>query len=381
MSDRIDLVLVGGGLANGLIAWRLKQQRPELHVVLVESSDRLGGNHTWSFHTGDLLAEQHEWIKPLVTSSWPSHQVRFPEYCREFASGYHSITSERFHEVVSRELGEDACVGCEAQSVEAQKVILKDGRYLQAGAVIDGRGARGGSKVQIAFQKFLGLVVELKHNHGLKSPILMDATVEQRGGFRFFYSLPFDKRTLLVEDTRYSDGPQLDRDELRAEIHSYCKQQGWKIRGVVREEEGALPIVLSGSIETLMNESRGVPASGLRAGLFHHTTGYSLPEAVRMADDLATRSELSADALAECLPARSRRHWKRQRFFRVLNRMLFRAAEPEQRYRVLEHFYRLPEPLVERFYAGRLTWSDRIRILSGKPPVPVVRALRSVFAS
>ena len=43
---------------------------------------------------------------------------------------------------------------------------------------------------------------------------------------------------------------------------------------------------------------------------------------------------------------------------------------------ILERFYRLPEPLIERFYAGRPTVGDRIRILTGKPPVPVGRALR-----
>jgi lycopene beta-cyclase len=46
---------------------------------------------------------------------------------------------------------------------------------------------------------------------------------------------------------------------------------------------------------------------------------------------------------------------------------------------VLQHFYRLPEEIVQRFYAGRTTMADRIRILSGKPPVPVGRAVLSCF--
>ena len=54
--------------------------------------------------------------------------------------------------------------------------------------------------------------------------------------------------------------------------------------------------------------------------------------------------------------------------------MLYRAAEPGERYRVLQHFYRLPEPLIARFYAGRVTWADRVRVLSGRPPVPVGKA-------
>lgn len=56
--------------------------------------------------------------------------------------------------------------------------------------------------------------------------------------------------------------------------------------------------------------------------------------------------------------------------------MLFEAAAPDERRRVMERFYRLPEPLIERFYAGQTTLADKARILVGRPPVPISRALR-----
>jgi lycopene beta-cyclase len=62
----------------------------------------------------------------------------------------------------------------------------------------------------------------------------------------------------------------------------------------------------------------------------------------------------------------------------LLNRMLFWAARPGERYRVLERFYGLPEALIARFYAARLTGLDKLRILSGKPPVPIRAALRCI---
>ena len=39
-----DLILAGGGLANGLIALKLRQTRPELRILLIEQGDRLGGD-------------------------------------------------------------------------------------------------------------------------------------------------------------------------------------------------------------------------------------------------------------------------------------------------------------------------------------------------
>lgn len=65
MNTQWDLILAGGGLANGLIALRLRVRQPRLNVLLLEASDAPGGNHTWSFHGADLTAEQHAWLTPL----------------------------------------------------------------------------------------------------------------------------------------------------------------------------------------------------------------------------------------------------------------------------------------------------------------------------
>ena len=55
--------------------------------------------------------------------------------------------------------------------------------------------------------------------------------------------------------------------------------------------------------------------------------------------------------------------------------MLFGAAPPSRRWRVFDRFYRLPAPLIERFYAARSTRADRLRILCGRPPVSPLRAI------
>ena len=75
------------------------------------------------------------------------------------------------------------------------------------------------------------------------------------------------------------------------------------------------------------------------------------------------------------------RTWRDRGFFRLLNRMLFRAAEPTRRWRVMQRFYGLPAPLVARFYAARPTRADQLRILTGKPPVPLGAALRAALAT
>lgn len=374
----LDLILIGGGLANGLIAWRLKTLRPALRILLVERGATLGGNHTWSFYQEDLTPAQHAWLAPLVVRRWPAYEVRFPSHRRVLHSACYSIDSERFHAVLMRDLGACAMLDAEVGEIAADGVVI-NGRRHAARAVIDGRGHESSAHMRQAWQKFLGREVVLGQPHGQTVPIIMDATVAQRDGYRFVYTLPFDERRILIEDTYYSTSPALDAAALRGNIDAYAASRGWRIAHVVREESGVLPIALSGDIERYWDDKPDtLPRSGLRAALFHATTGYSLLFAVRLADDIAALGEIRADGMYRHIRNFSAQQWRSQRFLRALNRMLFFAGEPAQRYRVLQRFYTLPQQLIERFYAARLTRFDQLRILSGKPPVPVAAALRAL---
>ena len=88
-------------------------------------------------------------------------------------------------------------------------------------------------------------------------------------------------------------------------------------------------------------------------------------------DRIARLPELTSATARAAAEAHSKAAWKARGFYRLLNRMLFRACAPQLRYRVLERFYRLGAPLIQRFYSSNATLADKARILSGKPPVPV----------
>jgi len=374
-----DLILAGGGLANGLIAWRLKQVRPEWRVLCVEAHSHIGGSHTWSFHDGDLTPAQHRWIAPLVVQRWPCYDVHFPALSRRIPSGYASITSERFAEVIGAALGDDLRTGQRLTEVAPRSVSLHGGEPLQARAVIDGRGVRDSAQMVLGRQAFLGQLLKLQAPHGLDAPIIMDARVPQEQGYRFVYVLPFTCDTVLVEDTHYVDRHALSADQLRAHIAEYVKGRGWTVEACLREEQGVLPITLAGDFSGFWNDAKWQPLSGLRAGLFHCTTGYSLPDAVRLADWIAQQANLDADRLATGIQAIAYQAWRRQRFYRLLNRMLFLAGKPEHRWQVMQRFYGLPDGLISRFYAGNSSLADKLRVVSGKPPVPVGEALHAVF--
>lgn len=374
-SDSCDIAIVGGGLAGGLATLALARRRLDLDVRLIEPG-AVGGNHIWSFFDADIDADDRWLVEPLIGHRWDGYDVAFPAYRRGVPMAYNSITGEALAEAVAAVLPAGRLIAKSAILLAPGSVGFDDGTRLVARHVIDARGVGDLTGIECGWQKFVGQALRIEGGHGLARPVVMDATVEQIGGYRFVYCLPFDAETVFVEDTYYSDDAALDVAAVRERIAAYAAARGWRVIGVERDETGWLPVVMAGDFDALWPEEEGVARIGVRAGRFHATTGYSLPDAVRTA--AALPSMVDRPDLGAALRKRATKAWRRQRFYRMLGAMLFRAAAPEERYRIFERFYRLSPALIARFYAGASTARDKLRILSGKPPVPIGRALAAL---
>ncbi len=376
-NEKVDLAIVGGGLAGSLTAYFMAQAHPGRKIILAEAADGLGGNHTWCFFEADVSPAAMEFLKPLISRSWSSTAVDFPRVKRTLDGAYHSIRSEDFNRVLKERLGDRVWFNARATKLTDLTVNFENGDSIDATCVFDARGLAATPVTGLnGFQKFIGYDVTLTAPHGLTTPMIMDATCPQLDGFRFFYMLPWDQTRLLVEETFYSDTPDLNEERISRSIKSYIERRGWTVKSIDREERGVLPVPLTA--ESIVSSVVGEAVYlGLRAGFFHATTGFSVPDAVRFAEYLTKAAEITTTSARDGL-AKFRRPWlSRQRFYRLLNRLLFVASEPGLRYTVLQKFYENPVDVIQRFYGGRTTWTDRLRILSGKPPVPVSLAIKN----
>jgi len=180
MRPEYHCVIVGGGLHGSLAALALSHQKPDLRIALVEQGDRIGGHHLWSFHADDAPKEATPWLSPLVQFEWPNYEVRFPGHERVLAHKYRTMTSEALHTAVSQEHAKrDVFLGRKAECSE-HSVRLDNDTVLHSKIVIDARGADPALAPKDAgFQKFLGLELLLESDHGITTPILMDASIEQ----------------------------------------------------------------------------------------------------------------------------------------------------------------------------------------------------------
>jgi lycopene beta-cyclase len=351
-----------------MAAVALSQSRPSLRIALVARSDSLIQPRTWSFQSlsaasdpsprGTFHKLKSSWLWPYIDASWGEYTVQFNSYHRKVPTAYHTIKSEEFFAKVAQVPQITICSGEEKPT---------------APCIIYATGWAGGHGVT-GYQKFIGLNVETDRPHGLTSPRLMDATVSQDHGFRFMYVLPWTERTMLIEDTYYNLQSDLCFDTASKAIYSYAQQNGWVIKRTFGQESGSLPIPMS-RIYCAPNHL------GVAGGFFHATTGYSMYDAVATAESLASLSSISQDSVNSILTEMSQRQTERNQFNLRLNRMLFGAASPSERYKVFERFYSLPDESITRFYANRLRLRDKSRLLAGRPPVPLLRGLRCFFST
>jgi lycopene beta-cyclase len=364
-----DVILVGGGLQNAMILLAVLDARPNARIALVEQDLALGGNHTWCFHALDLSEIHGRWIEPLVAHRWSAYDVAFPTLRTTVHHEYAAVTSERLNDYVQAKGKASANVslilGCPVAHVREGEVGLRDGRTLRAMLVVDARGpvASGDQRARCGYQKFVGLEVELAVPQARTRPIVMDATVPQIDGYRFVYTLPFSPTRWLIEDTYFSETAAMDENALRARIFEYAERQGWKIRDVVRQEQGVLPMPWKSEPDVA---PPGVLVAGYRGGWFHPATGYSLPVAARLAQHIADHAP--DQVLGSEFDRMRRTHRSQQRFCHLLNYMMFCAITPSERWGLFAKFYGLPDDTIQRFYALTLTMRDQARLLSGRPP-------------
>ena len=384
-TQSIKFVVVGAGLSGLILAWRCLSSNPNVSVIIIDSNHIIGGDHTWSFNINDIESSLHEWIEPFIVHTWEKYDVKFKGYSRRLNIPYCTGNSNSLRACVEPFIKSGRLkliLDTEVIKLTSFDVTILSGEKLTGDYIFDARGFTFDDNIKLGIQKFYGKTIETVKPHNLKYPIIMDATVAQNDGYRFIYCLPFSKNKILIEDTYYSDGLNFDQDKYNKRIDKYIEANDWTEHKVIRVEKGILPITLA--VDSKLIEKRGLKYKepikiGMRGNFYHPVTGYSFPDSVRLASKISKTINSSDKNKRLNLDLEIRKYklllYRRDRYFRLLNRLLFKASLPSKRHLVLQRFYTLSESLIKRFYEGNLHKKDKLRILIGKPPVPVLKAL------
>lgn len=343
--------------------------------MIIDKEALPSGRHTWSCHDADIPREA-SWLRELASATWPSYEVIFPSFRRQIDLPYLSFRSVDLQKAVFSRPNVHFQGQSMVKNIANQVVTLDSGQKLKARTIISATGWRDQSSLKPAcgYQKFLGQFIRLKcpPKQTINARI-MDACLSQENGFHFMYVLPFSRDFILLEDTYYNDDPCLDKEGMRKEIENYCSRNAWEIKSVEHSEEGVLALPF---YPNHYPRSKTFLEAGVSQGLFHPTTGYSLPMAIRYALSVSQVIEQPLSAQIKQLTARQVSLKKGQSYFYFLNRLLFVAARPDERWQIFRRFYRFKKSYISRFYKGQLSHLDQLKMFLGKPPIPTARLLK-----
>ncbi len=345
--DEKPVIIIGGGLWGTLLALRMKECLPHVNFRLYEASSQLGEKLPVSFHATDVEADALHWLSPLSSKSWPEFEVSFPRYRRKIPNRLYTLEPDTFHEMAKAKLG--------SNTVFLNREITPEEALKEGSFVIDTM-ARGYYKA-LGYQKTTGLLVSLSHPHRLQTPITMDASVEQKAGFRYLQMLPVGEKLLMVKDVRFSSDPQLYHEEMETDILEELKRRRFVVETMIKKETEFRKIPRHN--EDNFHDGRVIRLDGF----VHDITGDSIPDAVRLIERMVQTSFRLGELKSVMKSYRDERKSKRN-LLRHVNRMLYQAKTPcRERYQFFQSLNSMSPAIREKFYKGDLEFFDIMRTI------------------
>ncbi len=374
MGAMYDIAFAGAGLAGLSLAVRLAALPHPPRMVLIDPLRHRPRDRTWCH----WQLHEHPFTA-AVTHSWQSWMIRTSRQMavtRHSPHPYTRIPSDLFYEMAYEKLAasphvdflEGVSVATITTHADHAALQLTDGSMIRAAWAFDSRPSHAGQAPWR--QIFRGLELHSSAaNLDTSVVTLMDFISADKYGIRFFYVLPLDSHTALVEDTWLIPTGHTPRQDDKL-IIDYARKNLAPVEWCIRHrEQGDLPMGLKlPKIPTQKYPSRifpwGIPGGAVRA-----SSGYAFSRIQR------TSERMTAAWLKNGCPDIAV-----LRESPVLGKMdhIFLNAMARHPHRVPEFFTRLfdrmpPDALV-RFMESEPNANDLWKIMRALPAAPFLAA-------
>lgn len=286
-----DLAVIGSGPAGWAVAWAAAAEG--LKVVCISPEPTA----PWPNNYGMWLDELHAaGLEGCAQAVWPKARVRLDaSRTKVFDRPYARIDNEGLRNALRGPHPMQLEAG-RVQDIEhtarASRLVLEDGRQLQARVVIDASGAdsrwtQRPAEATTAAQVAYGQTVHAP-NHGLPvdEMLLMDFSEPGTATgtpVTFLYAMPQGPDRVFVEETVLVGRPPASMDHMKDALQARLSGLGIEVRAVLDEERCVIP--MGGPLP--QGSQRVVPL-GAAAGMVHPATGYTLNRVLTVAPALAS---------------------------------------------------------------------------------------------
>lgn len=380
---RYDYIIAGAGAAGLSLVFHLLQTRlRDRSILIIDKDQKEQNDRTWCFwENGAGPFEEvvhHRWQRMYFHGEAYSALLDLDPY------RYKMIRSHDFYQYVKQEIAKYPNVtwqSAEVQSIREQafgaQVVTSEDTYNADwvfSSLRDPREQQDSNGHMYLLQHFKGWVIQTPEDFfDPRRATLMDFRIEQHDACRFFYVLPTDRRTALVEFTVFS-AELLPKHEYDAELKRYLRQfLSLDTYTVTHEEFGVIPMT---DRPFPTQRSEHVINLGTAGGMTKPSTGYTFR---RIQED---SQQLVGALLRTGKPHRHPAVWKQR--FRLYDGTLLRVMS-ENRYPAkaifTDIFRKNPTARVLRFLEEETNVGEEILVANSVKPTAFIKGMWQVVSA
>ena len=257
-----DYTILGGGCAGLSLAYELEihNKLKEKTLAIIEPRFEYKKDKTWSF----WKTTEHNY-DDCIKKSWQNFSINTTSstkfvVCNDFP--YQSIDSGLFYKKIITKLKKNKNINFYKNISD---ISLNNTFIFNSVPSFE-------SKKNLVWQHFMGIEIEtIKNTFDEEIMNLMDFDCEQRENVHFFYTLPYDKKTALIETTwlsKMNNDLLMDyADQLKNYIENQLNIKDYKIKYT---EQGAIPLF---KLPNVSEKNR--MNIGTAGGMTRLSTGYT----------------------------------------------------------------------------------------------------------
>ena len=349
-----DYIIIGGGCAGLSLAYELEinNKLKEKTLAIIETRDEYKRDKTWSF----WKVFDHN-FEDCVIKSWNNFTINSSEGFHELINKsfpYQSINSEKFYKKINSKLSLNPNVSCFKRLNE-----INSKNSLIFNSVFEDKLDK--SKL---WQHFQGIEIEASNDIFDDEIVnLMDFNCDQKNDVHFFYTLPFNKNTALIETTWLSDLEDLSLMNYDLQLENYIKNnlgiKNYKINFI---EKGAIPLFCP----NFKNDSKIINI-GSAGGMTRLSTGYTFLNIQEHSKYIVKNIDTIGKTKA----------YNIGRKYQLLDKIFLKVLEnhPEKMPNIFFNMFKTSSNTAIKFLSNKSNVFEDINIISKMPKLIFMKAL------